>query len=121
VVGREVGAVPELHQSEYALLNPALSGHMISFQEVQSFEPRENPEWEIDLDAGGIEDLAFEFADRASPMLSWLILELQPARVGLDAALMRVNQNHARSAAGAASNTFRMSGTATKSAYLLAV
>ena len=56
----EIGAVPEIHQSENAMLNPAHPGRGVAIQEPELLEPLENPLWEIDLDAVRIEDLPVE-------------------------------------------------------------
>ena len=56
----EVRAFPEFHQSEYALADSPLSGFAVTFEQVQFLETFENPEGEIDLDAGGIENLSVE-------------------------------------------------------------
>jgi hypothetical protein len=57
----EIGAVPEIHHPEHALLDPSLTGNGVALEETQFLEPFENPEREIDLDAVRIEDLAVEF------------------------------------------------------------
>jgi len=57
-VGPEVRAVPQFHQTEHAPADPALAGLAVAFEEMEFLEPLEYPEGEVDLDAGGIENLS---------------------------------------------------------------
>jgi len=60
-VGPEVRTFPEIHQAEDTGLDAPHPSCGISLEEMQFLEPFEYPEWEIDLDAMRIEDLAVEF------------------------------------------------------------
>jgi len=60
-VGPEVRTFPEIHQAEDMGLDAPHPSCGISLEEMQFLEPFEYPEWEIDLDAMRIEDLAVEF------------------------------------------------------------
>jgi|WetSurMetagenome_2_1015567.scaffolds.fasta_scaffold335567_2 hypothetical protein len=77
----KIRSVPQSHQSKHARLNASLPGFAIAFEQMQSFEPLESPEWEIDLDAVWIEDFPVEIAIQSFAYESWLILEFQPARI----------------------------------------
>ena len=57
----EVRALPKIHQAENAGLDTPHAGCGVALEQMQFLEPFENPEWEIDLDAMRIEDLAVEF------------------------------------------------------------
>ena len=78
----EVRAVPEIHQAEDAGLDAPHPRAGIAIEQMQFLETLEYPEGEIDLDAVGVEDLAVELVGQSFAYLSWLIPELQPARVG---------------------------------------
>jgi len=79
----EVRAIPEIHQAEDAGLDAPHPCCGVALQQMQFLEPLEYPEREIDLDAMRIEDLAVELVRQSFAYLSWLILELQPARVSV--------------------------------------
>ena len=81
-IGPEIGTIPEVHHSKHARLDAAHSGCAVPFKEIEFLESLENPEGEIDLDAKRVEDLSVELVRQSSAYLSWLIWELQPARVG---------------------------------------
>ena len=72
---------PQWHQTEDPRTDAPHAVLAVSLEEVQLFEALERPEWEIDLDSVWIDYLPVEIEDRDSPMVSWLISELQPARV----------------------------------------
>ena len=59
-VGPEVRAVLQLHKPEHAPADPSFAGFAVSLEQVQLLEPFEYPEGEVDLDAGGIENLSVE-------------------------------------------------------------
>ncbi len=61
----EVRAVPEIHQAENAGLDAPRPGCGIALEQVKFLEPFENPEWEVDLDAVGVEDPAVEFVGQS--------------------------------------------------------
>ena len=90
-VGPELRAVPQIHQAEYALADPAFAGLEVALQEAQFLEPLEYPEGEVDLDAGGIENLSVEIV-RQNFAYRQLVDFGAPARsrwVGRDAAPLR--------------------------------
>jgi hypothetical protein len=62
----EIRPVPQSHQSEHARLNPPLTGFPVAFEQMQSLEPLEYPEWEIDLDAVRVDDLPVEIVRQSS-------------------------------------------------------
>ncbi len=71
-VRTKVGAVPEVHQPEHALLNALHPGRGVALKQPQFLQTLENPDGEIDLDAALNEDLAVELV-RQSFASSWLI------------------------------------------------
>jgi hypothetical protein len=58
----EIGAIPEIHQSENAMLNSVHPGRRIAIQKPELLKPLESPVREIDLDAVWIEDPPVEIA-----------------------------------------------------------
>ena len=59
-VGPEVRTVPEIHQAEDTGPDAPHPRRGIALEQLQFLESFENPDWEIDLDAVGIEDLSVE-------------------------------------------------------------
>ena len=87
----EVRAVPQFHQAEHMPADSAFAGLAVAFEEMEFLEPLEYPEGEVDLDAGGIENLSVEIV-RQNFAYRQLVDFGAPARsrwVGRDAAPLR--------------------------------
>ena len=61
----KVGTVPEIHHAENRCLDAPPAGGAIALEQMQFFEPLENPEGEIDFDAVRIEDPAIELVGQS--------------------------------------------------------